>query len=262
MMRISFSKYQGAGNDFVLVEDRECVFPDDDNDLISKICDRRFGVGADGLILLRPSEANDFKMVYFNSDGREGTMCGNGGRCLVAFARDCFWIDPEKEIVFDAIDGLHYAKILTNTQVSLKMIDVDKVVEKLGGYHVETGSRHHVQFISGIESYPVDSEGLIIRNHEIYAPEGCNVNFIEDLGAGVLAIRTYERGVEAETLACGTGSVAAAIAHHYKGNVFPGYVVRALGGELKVRFNNSDGRYREVVLEGPAEFVFKGEIIA
>lgn len=258
-MRISFSKYQGAGNDFVLIEDIAQIFPENDQHLISKLCDRRFGVGADGLMLLRPSDEGDFRMLYFNSDGIEGTMCGNGGRCLVAFARDCGYIKKDNDIVFDAVDGKHKANILKPGYVSLQMIDVNFIEKKGGGYHVETGSRHHVEYVKKLVDKDVNKEGRIIRNHAMYAPGGCNVNFIEAGDNSEISIRTYERGVENETLACGTGSVASAIVHHHTGNVFNEYIIHALGGELKVHFNYTDKTYKNIWLEGPATFVFKGE---
>jgi diaminopimelate epimerase len=180
LMRILFSKYQGAGNDFILINDLDNVFPDKEHELISKLCDRRFGVGADGLMLLRPSNEKDFTMMYFNSDGYEGTMCGNGGRCLVAFARDCRCINKDFNIVFDAIDGAHSAEILHSGLVSLKMINVDCVVDKLGGYLVETGSTHHVEYVEGLASMNVLDKGRFIRMHDKYSPLGCNVNFIEE----------------------------------------------------------------------------------
>ena len=260
-MRFRFSKYQGAGNDFILVEDSKMVFPQEDQALIKKLCDRRFGVGADGLMLLQPSHERDFKMVYFNSDGLPGTMCGNGGRCLVAFAKDCGVIDKCKHIVFEAVDGEHRAHILRPGYVSLQMIDVENIVKKGAGYHVETGSTHHVEYVKNLVDKDVEMEGKTIRDSSMYAPHGCNVNFIEAGDNNHIHIRTYERGVEGETLACGTGSVASAIAHHYTGHVFDEYVINALGGVLKVRFDFMDGVYKNVWLDGPATFVFKGEWI-
>lgn len=259
-MRIEFSKYQGAGNDFILINDLDNSFPEKDFKLISKLCNRRFGIGADGLILLKCSETKDFRMVYFNSDGYEGTMCGNGGRCIVAFAKDTKCISKVSNIVFDAIDGEHRAEIHTSGQISLKMINVDKVVDKLGGYFVETGSTHYVEYVRGLSEIDVMTRGRYIRMHKEYSPEGCNVNFIEDLGGGILAVRTYERGVEAETLSCGTGSLAAAIVHHHCGNVYDKYHIKARGGDLSVTFSYDNKRgYKDTCLEGPAQFVFKGE---
>jgi diaminopimelate epimerase len=258
-MRFRFSKYQGAGNDFILIEDPECTFPQDDQVFVKKLCDRRFGIGADGLMLLRPSLEKDFKMLYFNSDGLEGTMCGNGGRCLVAFAKDCGFIDKNKNIIFEAIDGEHSAHIIRPGYISLKMIDVQGVTKKSTGYFANTGSLHHVEYVKNLVDKDVETMGKTIRNSSDYAPLGCNVNFIEAGDNNEIRIRTYERGVEGETLACGTGSVASAIVHHYTGHVFSEYIIKALGGELKVRFDYADGIYKNVWLDGPTTYVFKGE---
>lgn len=257
-MRITFSKYQGAGNDFILVRDDDKTFPDFDHNLIRELCDRKFGVGADGLMLLRPSLENDFTMMYFNSDGYEGTMCGNGGRCLVLFAKDCGYINKRTGIIFDAVDGIHVADILENGNVSLKMKDV-KSIKKMGnGFGLDTGSIHHVEYVDNLVDMDVCREGRVIREHKMYAPAGCNVNYIHVDNDGSIRIRTYERGVENETLACGTGSVAAAIVHHANGAVLNKYHVRARGGELWVKFEYDNGTYQNIWLEGPAEFVFYG----
>lgn len=261
-MHIMFSKYQGAGNDFILIKDIDLVFPQENHELIRKLCDRRFGIGADGLMLLRPSVDKDFNMMYFNSDGREGTMCGNGGRCLVAFALDCGYISKEQDIVFDAIDGEHIANIIKPGLVSLKMKDVNTVLKKLNGYMVDTGSIHHVRFVDNIVDIDVYRRGKAVREHSAYAPGGCNVNFIQNDGDGVFSIRTYERGVEDETLACGTGSVASAIVLGYLGDTSNEYLIRARGGNLKVRFEKNNTCFKNIWLEGPATLVFKGVIDA
>ena len=258
-MVISFSKYQGAGNDFILIEDLQNNFPDKDHKLISKLCDRRFGIGADGLMLLRSSDQYDFTMVYFNADGFEGTMCGNGGRCLVRFAKDSGCISKTKKIIFDAVDGIHEANILDDGLVSLKMSNVKSIQKKGKGWCVNTGSTHHVEYVDKLVDMDVYRHGRAIRRHNMYAPEGCNVNFIMSDDMGNIAIRTYERGVENETLACGTGSVAAAIVHHSQGNHQERYSIKARGGNLSVRFDHENGEYKNIWLEGPATFVFKGE---
>jgi diaminopimelate epimerase len=258
-MHISFSKYQGAGNDFVLIKDIENSFPENDYALIRELCDRRFGVGADGLILLRDSKNKDFTMLYFNANGYEGTMCGNGGRCLVAFARDCGYIKKDKDICFDAIDGGHSAVIIRPGTISLKMKDVSSVRKMGSGYAVDTGSTHHVEYVDKLVDMDVCGCGRALREHEMYAPAGCNVNFIKVENKNKIAIRTYERGVEKETLACGTGSVAAAIVHHALGYHYDQYVILARGGELGVRFKNDSQKYHDIWLDGPATFVYKGE---
>jgi len=258
-MHISFSKYQGAGNDFILIKDMENNFPENDHVMIRELCDRRFGIGADGLILLRDSPDKDFSMLYFNADGHEGTMCGNGGRCLVAFARDCGFVSKDKDIRFSAIDGGHGANIIKPGMVSLQMKDVHDVKKMGAGYCVDTGSTHHVEYVDKIVDMDVYGRGRAIREHKMYAPAGCNVNFIKVENNNTIAIRTYERGVEEETFACGTGSVAAAIVHHSLGHHFDHYVILALGGKLGVRFKNDGKKYYDVWLDGPATFVYKGD---
>ena len=257
-MRVAFSKYHGAGNDFILILDLAKTFPDYDHDLIRELCDRRFGIGADGLMLLRTSMHNDFTMMYFNADGYEGTMCGNGGRCIVAFAHDCNYIQKKTGIVFDAVDGVHFADILDDGKVSLKMKDVEKIEIMGNGFGLDTGSIHHVEYVDNLVEMDIYRAGKAIREHKMYSPGGCNVNFIHVDNDGSIAIRTYERGVENETLACGTGSVAAAIVNHANGNISDSYLVRARGGELRVKFEYDNGVYRNIWLEGPAKFVYSG----
>ena len=261
-MNLQFFKYQGAGNDFILVDDRSAVFDVSNQELIEQLCDRRFGIGADGLMLLRSSEAYDFTMLYFNADGREGSMCGNGGRCIVAFANDLGLI--KEQTVFDAVDGQHDATI-SNTRdaywVSLGMIPVNQI-EKIGqdGF-LDTGSPHYVRHVEDLTGMDVFQEGKKIRNNERFQLVGTNVNFISVNQDKSLSIRTYERGVEDETLACGTGVTAAAIYAKYVGLLDQTHInVHALGGDLKVSFNENNGCYSNVRLEGPAKFVFKGEI--
>ncbi len=257
-MRISFSKYQGAGNDFILIEDIDKAFPVENHKLIKKLCDRRFGIGADGLMLLRGSEEKDFTMLYFNANGYKGTMCGNGGRCLVAFAKACGYIDKENDIIFDAVDGEHRANILKDRIVSLKMKDVSEIQKMGQGYCVDTGSTHHVEYVDKLVDMDVYRCGRTIRAHDMYSPEGCNVNFLQVEANGSISIRTYERGVENETLACGTGSIAAAIVHHSRGNKNDKYILNAKGGTLTIKFDYSMGAYKNIWLEGPATFVYKG----
>lgn len=258
-MRIVFYKYQGAGNDFIIIDDRSRQFPQKDNALIRKMCDRHFGIGADGLMLLRPADGKDFSMLYFNSDGHEGTMCGNGGRCLVSFAKMLGLATNKKELVFDAIDGEHRARILADGQIFLQMKNVPEVRKSGKGYLVDTGSLHHVEYVDNLVEMDVYRHGSAIRRHKMYDPAGCNVNFIQSEGDSAIRIRTYERGVENETLACGTGSVAAAIVHHHRGYVSDEYHIAAQGGDLSVRLDFSKGAYRNIWLTGPATFVFKGE---
>jgi len=258
-MKIPFFKYQGTGNDFVMIDNRSQFFPKKNTELVNKLCDRHFGIGADGLILLENDSETDFRMVYYNADGNESTMCGNGGRCLVAFAKQLGIIDVQT--TFIATDGLHKATI-DNEFVALHMIDVDKV-EVFDNYvFVDTGSPHHVEFVKDIGNFPVYEKGKSIRNN-IYGKEGSNVNFVEKLNKNHYRVRTYERGVEDETLACGTGVTACAIAIHHTHKSESNHIVLDVeGGQLQVSFNEKDGVYNNVVLAGPAQFVFEGIIDA
>lgn len=256
-MKYTFYKYQGAGNDFVMLDDREESFLVDQQK-IEKICHRNFGVGADGFILLQNSDQYDFRMRYFNSDGRESSMCGNGGRCIAQFAFDLGLVD--REMTFEAIDGLHRA-VVHPTYVALEMIDVENVETHPTHYFLNTGSPHHVQFVDDVQKIDVQKEGEKIRYGAPYFEEGSNVNFVEVGEDQVLHIRTYERGVEAETLACGTGVTAAAIAAFSAGKVTQQPIrVKAVGGDLSVQFSVGNLRYEKVWLEGPAQFVFEGMI--
>lgn len=257
-MRLSFYKYQGTGNDFVIIDNREQIFPKNDTKLVAKLCDRKFGVGADGLILLENDSSSDFKMVYFNSDGNTSTMCGNGGRCLVSFAN--FLGIIEDKTSFNAIDGLHHATI-RNEIVSLQMVDVSEIKIKPNAAFLDTGSPHHVQLVENLENFKVQKEGAKLR-YGLYGEKGSNINFVEQLNDSKFSVRTYERGVEDETLSCGTGVTAVAIAMHKIGKTASEKVtIEAVGGKLEVEFNStSTSNYSDVFLIGPAKQVFKGEI--
>ena len=257
-MKLQFSKYQGAGNDFILVDDRNSSFSWE-KDEIEKLCDRHFGIGADGLILLQTDENTDFKMVYFNSDGREGSMCGNGGRCVVRFAEDLGLIQNETQ--FNAVDGMHEAVISADI-IQLKMTNVANVNSYPSHLFLNTGSPHHIEFVHEVDAVDVKHLGAQIRYGNPYFDEGSNVNFVEVLRDNSLKIRTYERGVEDETLACGTGITAAAIAAFESGKIKANPVkVQAIGGDLEVRFEkNASGGYENIWLIGPAEKVFQGII--
>ncbi|MEO1484213.1 MAG: diaminopimelate epimerase [Bacteroidota bacterium] len=257
-MEIDFFKYQGTGNDFVLIDNREGLFPKTDTNCIKYFCDRRFGIGGDGLILLENDDEVDFKMVYFNSDGAESTMCGNGGRCLVAFANYLGVI--EDKAAFRAVDGLHEATIDTSGKVKLKMKDVDEVVERESHLFLDTGSPHHVQMVKNVDGLNVQQEGSKIR-YGLYGQSGSNVNFVEPSDSNVFKVRTYERGVEAETLSCGTGVTAVALAMHAKGFTTEDTVLLDTpGGELRVDFETTQSGYQSIYLTGPAQQVFKGTI--
>lgn len=255
-MELRFFKYQGTGNDFVMIDNRVPVFSETNEALVARLCDRRFGIGADGLILLENHPAYDFQMVYFNSDGRQSSMCGNGGRCLVQFAHDMGAI--KKETTFNAIDGEHDA-YLKDGLVYLKMIDVAEVEAQDDFYFLNTGSPHYVSFVSGVQSFPVYEEGYKIRNNDRFREKGTNVNFIEKIGEA-LWVRTYERGVEDETYSCGTGVTAAALAASLKGLQSP-VAIQTRGGELGVSFEKEGNGFKNIYLSGPAVRVFEGTVV-
>lgn len=256
-MNLNFYKYQGTGNDFIIIDNRTKTFPKNNTQLINKLCNRYFGIGADGFILLEEDDITDFKMIYYNADGNESSMCGNGGRCIVAFAHSLGLF--EKNTTFNAIDGLHHASIIHN-EVSLQMIDVDTVEIHNNHVFTNTGSPHHVQLVEDLNNFPVFSEGKKIRN-DVYGTEGSNVNFVEQVSKNTFKVRTYERGVEDETLACGTGVTAVAIAmHETKKTDSNNITLPVKGGILEVSFSKEGSIYKNVFLKGPATFVFKGEI--
>lgn len=255
-MLIDFVKYQGTGNDFVLIDHRQEFFRKDDAELIARICDRRFGIGADGLILLENHPEADFEMVYFNSDGKPSSMCGNGGRCTVHFARSLGIIRDTAR--FMAVDGMHEATI-QDDWVQLQMGDVKTVINDGQSFFLDTGSPHHVLLCEDVKAVDVQSEGASIRYGK-YGAAGANVNFVTPKEEGVFAVRTYERGVEAETLSCGTGVTAVALAMHNGKMIAKDKVtIETPGGRLEVSFNLEDGIYKNVVLSGPAKPVYKGQ---
>ncbi len=258
-MEISFYKYHGTGNDFIIIDNRNLKFNRADNTVVAKLCDRRFGIGADGLMLLQNKEGYDFEMVYYNSDGNESSMCGNGGRCIVGFAKSLGLV--KKISHFIAVDGEHEA-IVKPGIISLKMKDVDEVELNADYFFLNTGSPHYVTFIDDAASYNVFEEGKKIRNNDRFKGSGTNVNFIEKQN-NYLFVRTYERGVEGETYSCGTGVTAAALTAAIKNvSTAKDYCnIKTLGGNLKVTFHkHEDNSFTDIWLEGPAEFVFKGEI--
>lgn len=257
-MKLHFQKYQGSGNDFIMVDNRTLIFPKINTNLINKLCDRRFGIGADGLILLESSENQDFKMAYFNADGNEGSMCGNGGRCIVAFAKQLGII--KNETTFDAIDGLHYATI-KDEMVSLKMIDVSEIEVTDSHTFLDTGSPHHIFFCNDVSSINVKELGRKIRYGAPYFNEGTNVNFVEQLSDNSFKVRTYERGVENETLSCGTGVTAVAIAANKTNKTTTESIkIEVMGGHLEVSFKKEGDTFTNVFLKGPVKVVFEGNI--
>lgn len=257
-MTITFDKYQGAGNDFVLLDNRRGIYDDLSGNQIRFLCERRFGVGADGFMTLNQHPIADFAMKYYNADGKEGSMCGNGGRCIAAFAASLGIIDGHAR--FQAVDGPHEAILRPNGWVALKMRDVAQVERGVDFAVLDTGSPHYVKHVDQLEGLNVVEQGKAIRYSERFSTEGINVDFVE-YGPDVLHIRTYERGVEDETWACGTGVTAAAIAA--AGNQHKAYriPVKAKGGELEVRFTKKDDQhFEDIWLSGPADFVYSGEI--
>lgn len=260
-MQINFYKYQGAGNDFVLIDNRENIIERLDKQAVTKLCDRRFGIGGDGLMLLENEPGFDFKMVYYNADGNEGSMCGNGGRCIVAFAKHLGVITDTTK--FLATDGIHHAKISEEGNwVSLQMIDVAEVNKNGDAYVLNTGSPHYVKLTTDLQIKDVYNEGYAIRNNPTYKKEGINVNFVEKTGDDSYFVRTFERGVENETYACGTGvtAVALAMAKHNHQTGLVTTPIKVLGGDLNIRFDYDGEKFSNIFLEGPAELVFSGEI--
>lgn len=258
-MLVKFHKYQGTGNDFVMIDNRSAGIKLTTAQ-IAQLCHRRFGIGADGLILLENEPGFDFKMVYYNSDGRESSMCGNGGRCLVKFAHHIGAI--QQQATFLAIDGPHEATILANGDVSLKMKDVAVVeARENDAFVLNTGSPHFVQLVQRVGEYAVVENARGIRYNDEFKNDGINVNFVEVTGQNNIAVRTYERGVEDETYSCGTGVVASAIALSVK-NKQPLQQVHITtpGGQLQVQFTTTPAGYEQVYLIGPAEKVFEGEV--
>ena len=259
-MNILFSKYQGTGNDFIIVDDRTKRFPKNESDLVMFLCDRRFGIGGDGLMLLQESDIFDFKMVYFNSDGKESTMCGNGGRCIAAFAQKLEIF--KNRAVFEAIDGEHQVTIEPDQEIILKMADVNKIENDNGNHFLDTGSPHYVVPVYSLEHYDVIGEGRKIRYDERFKADGTNVNFYQQKENGILSVRTYERGVENETFSCGTGVVASAISAALVNPTDNSSVdIQTKGGNLQVKFTkNADNTFHNIWLKGPATFVFSGQI--
>lgn len=259
-MTIAFEKYHGTGNDFILIDIRNRAIPED-ADIIAHWCDRRFGIGADGLITLGLSDTHDFNMKYYNSDGRLSSMCGNGGRCIIAFARQLGLISTETS--FSAPDGEHRGSILSSHKgtyrVSLQMSDVRARNWDDKGIFLDTGSPHYVLMQEDLQNLDVAGQGKKIRNDPAFAPGGTNVNFME-VKKGVIHLRTYERGVEDETLSCGTGVTAAAIAYSLKTGYDNGSTIVTRGGKLSVSFSRKDMDFSEIYLQGPAVHVFSGTL--
>lgn len=259
-MEIDFHKYHGTGNDFIMIDNRNLSFPAEE-DLIKYLCDRRFGIGADGLILLQNHPNHDFEMRYFNSDGREASMCGNGGRCVVAFAEQLGIIKEHTD--FLAFDGIHKASFKNNV-IELSMSDVTDVKKKDDIFLLDTGSPQAVLFVNRLETIDVFKLGCEIRYRTDISQNGVNVNFVEIKSESEIKIRTYERGVETETWSCGTGSVASAIVSslQFKNSEAEHSVeVHVKGGKLRISFESTNGKlFTNIILAGPATGVFSGKI--
>jgi diaminopimelate epimerase len=259
-LKLHFYKYQATGNDFVLIDNRNGGFSFS-TEQVKKICDRKFGVGADGLMLIEKDPELDFSLVYYNNDGSQ-SLCGNGSRAAVTMAAKLGLLNGKTR--FNAYDGAHDAQLLGEDIVKLKMNDVTDI-NKIGeDFFINTGSPHYIRFIGEIENHPVYEEGKKIRHHEAFKPGGTNVNFVEVLAENAIFVRTFERGVENETLSCGTGVTAAALAASYKGYESP-VKIGTLGGELLVEFKKSTeagnpGRFTDIFLIGPAKMVFEGDL--
>lgn len=258
-MKLEFFKYQGTGNDFIILDNRDGLYTSLTQAQVTKLCSRHFGIGADGLMLLGKKEGYDFEMIYYNADGNESSMCGNGGRCLVKFAfhRDIF----KSTYRFLATDGEHIAEIDSKGIVRLKMQDVAQVHYHNSYTVVNTGSPHFVKFATEVENIDVQATGSEIRYSKEFSPAGINVNFVESIGEDAIFVRTYERGVEDETLSCGTGVTAAALLSAHNENGFNTVVVKTPGGNLSVEFDKmGEQHFENIWLCGPAEFVFSGVI--
>ena len=258
-MKINFYKYQGTGNDFVILDNRDGKFDSLTTEQVKHLCDRKFGVGGDGLMLLNTKQGYDFEMIYYNADGSQSTMCGNGGRCLVKFA---YAMGIRKYTYqFLAIDGPHEAEIDNHNRIRLKMNDVNEVEVHSSYAVLNTGSPHFVKFASDVEEIDVVETGRDIRNSKQFVKEGINVNFVESTSEDGIFVRTYERGVEDETLSCGTGVTAAALMSAHNEIGFNRVEVKTPGGSLSVEYNKTgDEHFDNIWLVGPAELVFFGEI--
>jgi len=257
-MMIEFRKYQGTGYDFVVLDNRNEIYSSLNQDNIAYLCHRRYGIGADGLMMLQQKEGYDFEMKYYNADGAEGSMCGNGGRCIVQFAIDLKII--EDKTYFLASDGPHHAVITDSGMIELQMKDVDGIEKRASGSILNTGSPHFIQPVTNLAEWNVETEGKAIRYNDEFKAKGINVNFIEPYNDGI-KIRTYERGVEAETLSCGTGATAAALSVAADTSLPQIIHVHTMGGLLQIKFvKTGESQFSNIWLCGPAKHVFNGII--
>lgn len=258
-MKIQFHKYHGAGNDFILLDNRINKYNGLSLAQISFLCNRHFGIGADGLMLLSLAQNYDFRMTYFNSDGNESSMCGNGGRCITAFARDLNLLSEQAHFI--AIDGTHESYILDDNTIRLRMQDVNGITHAETYMQLNTGSPHYVHFTQEIQAMDMKQEGALIRFSPKYKDEGINVNFVEVINSNSIFVRTYERGVEDETLSCGTGVTAASLCFIKDFLGKQKVNIKTLGGNLLVECVNHNGQeFTDIWLTGSAVHVFSGEI--
>ncbi|MBL0308645.1 MAG: diaminopimelate epimerase [Bacteroidetes bacterium] len=258
-MTVKFYKYQGTGNDFIMIDNREGLLDRNHPELVRLLCDRRFGIGGDGLIYFQNKSGYDFEMVYFNSDGNESSMCGNGGRCLIRFVKDLGLISSQCR--FLAIDGDHNGEILADGDVVLQMMDVPTIESFQNDFVLNTGSPHYVRFVEDVRKLNLVEEARKVRYSPRFEKEGINVNFVTRRSDQEIYVRTYERGVEDETLSCGTGVVASAIA--FAVSTIPSLSqiqVETPGGLLSVKLQKAEAGYRNIFLQGPAKKVFEGSV--
>jgi diaminopimelate epimerase len=258
-MTLFFSKYQGTGNDFIIIDNRNQTFSQAE-EVIHFLCHRQLGVGADGLMLISNHETLDFSMKYFNADGKEGSMCGNGGRCISAYYYNI--IAPKKHLTFHAFDGEHHAEIIetkkNQTSISLQLSDVENIKNISDGFLLNTGSPHFVKFVENVEAIDVRVLGKELRYRDLFSPQGVNVDFVE-FRNDKLYVRTYERGVEDETLSCGTGVTASAIAASFIKDVSE-FDIITRGGNLQVSFQKNEDSFSNIWLTGLATFIYSGQI--
>ncbi len=258
-MKINFSKYSGAGNNFIVIDNRESFF-NLSKEQISRLLDINIGIGGDGLILINKSEKYDFKIVHYTPDGNLGSLCGNGTRCAIAYAhkKNIIKIDT----IFEAYDGVHNASVIDDELIEMQM-KINSIITKNDyGLWVDTGSPHLIIETLNTDAIDVEKEGKLIRYSDNFRENGVNVNFVQKISDEVFKIRTYERGVEYETMACGTGSTASALCMNYLGKTTKNEIkMKCLGGDLTIKFQEKDKEYSEITHVGPAQEVFKGSFV-
>ena len=255
-MTIRFQKYQATGNDFIMLDNRASEYSKLDNAQVAQLCHRKFGIGADGLILISESDSVDFIMTYYNADGGIGSFCGNGSRAAVRFASTLGLIT--KSGYFEAYDGIHETEI-GSEWIKIRMADVQNGRNILDGTFIDTGSPHYVETCNNLDQFDVVVKGRSVRHNKVFEPSGTNVNFVEQLGKESIYVRTFERGVEDETLSCGTGVTASALAMVIGDGTHTVKVITP-GGNLRVSFERINDQNQNIWLEGPAQMTFEGEI--